>query len=73
MGGYNAAPGDVRAPFMIMDIIGLPIVSHIMAYWGDKLCDEQMKKNAIFVKENYRFLNIFSPSKTKTSIIMDDG
>jgi len=52
-GGYSAAPGAVRAPFMTMDVIGLPIVSHIMAYWGEQLGDEQMKRNAVFVKENY--------------------
>lgn len=53
MGGYNASPGEVRAPFMVMDIIGLPIVSHIFSYWGEKLGDEQMKRNAAYLKEKY--------------------
>ncbi|QDZ23489.1 3-hydroxybutyryl-CoA dehydrogenase [Chloropicon primus] len=53
VGGFRGPPGAVKGPFQIMDIIGLPIVSHIMSYWGTQLKDEQMRANGAFVKENY--------------------
>ena len=50
VGGFAAAPGAVRGPFQIMDVIGLPLVSGIMAYWGGVLGEEQMVANGAFVK-----------------------
>lgn len=52
-GGYEASPGSVRGPFQVMDIIGLPLVSGIMTYWGEQLKDEQMIANGQFIKDQY--------------------
>merc|ERR1711862_201197 len=51
--GGCEAPTPLKAPFMTMDIIGLPLASHILSYWGDALGDEQMKKNGAYLKEHY--------------------
>lgn len=50
---FTAPPGAVMGPFQTMDMIGLPLVSGVMDYWGEQLKDEQMTANGVFVKEQY--------------------
>jgi len=40
-------------PFGTLDLIGLKTAYTITAYWAQKTGDQQSKKNAAFLKENY--------------------
>lgn len=53
-GGYHGPkPGSVMAPFMTMDIIGLPLVATVFGHWGNVYQDEQMKHNAVYLQQVY--------------------
>lgn len=54
MGGYHHQdPSTTRAPFIVMDMIGIPLVAGVFSYWGDIYGDAQMKANAAYLQEHY--------------------
>ena len=54
MGGYHHPdPSTTRAPFIVMDTIGLPLVAGVFSYWGEVYGDAQMTANAAYLQEHY--------------------
>jgi len=53
-GGYHHKElSTCRAPFIIMDQIGVPLVAGVLSYWGEIHNDEQMKANGAYLQEHY--------------------
>lgn len=54
MGGYHhPCSSTIRAPFIVMDQIGLALVANVLSYWGDVYNDEQMKANGRYLQTQY--------------------
>lgn len=45
--------GSSMGPFGILDVVGMRTAYNILSHWADIYKDEQMRKNADYIKENF--------------------
>jgi 3-hydroxybutyryl-CoA dehydrogenase len=50
---WMISTGMPMGPFGIIDMIGLETMYNVTAHWAEVLQDEQLKKNAAYVKEHF--------------------
>lgn len=54
MGGYHHTDlSTIRAPFIVMDQIGVPLVANVLSYWGEVSNDAQMTANGNYLQTHY--------------------